>query len=505
MATAPVLGSHEPYTKAVHPDCSLSLVWVYSSEGMVGVQVSDKDGTEADNKDEAIVPTDMNLICDDDLRLVLKPLKKGVIFTMVRLDPHAHCPCAEASPKCMFDNFAYRCIRLPWHALVVHSFHQAASTGSVMASHCTCAARTQQGSVTAGLRLLPLRLHAGPPRAADLRRQGPQRTPRRLLHEPYGHAWHVLPRHPRVPPPLLHLHDKAAHGAGCVGWSRALGGYGSLLQQRCVLLFHVDIQVLCGKWRRCGVQGGVVDDNKNRALPQNLFCKLLGDKFGMNVLPGSIHSSLQRSFGDDASAKSLKALGMLKGVLEGYAKKNAGTRSAGGVTMLMGLLTACMKMSATQVLSDQSSQSVVVAWLGGAVHALHALDCDRMISTGTALQGGGGGGSAAAGGEPSFPAATGGGGTAGEATTAQGVLITGCQSHETSADACPSGDPKKAFGALTNALTTSVRATKKNNPNASVSYKALVQDVRKVLLQAKFTQNPCLECEDGDVDKPFIC
>lgn len=49
------------------------------------MQVSDKDGTEADNKDEAIVPTDMNLICDDDLRLVLEPLKKGVKFTMVWL------------------------------------------------------------------------------------------------------------------------------------------------------------------------------------------------------------------------------------------------------------------------------------------------------------------------------------------------------------------------------------------------------------------------------------
>lgn len=92
-----------------------------------------------------------------------------------------------------------------------------------------------------------------------------------------------------------------------------------------------------------------MDDNKNRALPQNLFCKILGDKFGMDVLPGSIHKSLQRSFGDDASAKSLKALGMLKGVLEGMAKKQQGTRSASGLTAIIALLTACMKMSATQV------------------------------------------------------------------------------------------------------------------------------------------------------------
>lgn len=125
------------------------------------------------------------------------------------------------------------------------------------------------------------------------------------------------------------------------------------------------------------------------------------------------------------------------------------------------------------------------------------------VLTCSVLQGGGGG--AAAGGEPTFADTTGGGGTAGEATTAKGVLITGCQSHETSADACPSGDPKKAFGALTNALTTSVRATKKADPTADVPYKALVQDVRAVLLQAKFTQNPCLECADEDVNKPFIC
>lgn len=38
------------------------------------LQVTDKDGGEEDNKDEAIVPTDMNLICDDDLRLILGPM-----------------------------------------------------------------------------------------------------------------------------------------------------------------------------------------------------------------------------------------------------------------------------------------------------------------------------------------------------------------------------------------------------------------------------------------------
>lgn len=46
-------------------------------------QVADKDGGEADNKDEAIVPTDMNLICDDDLREIFSALSPEVKFTMV--------------------------------------------------------------------------------------------------------------------------------------------------------------------------------------------------------------------------------------------------------------------------------------------------------------------------------------------------------------------------------------------------------------------------------------
>jgi hypothetical protein len=43
---------------------------------------------------------------------------------------------------------------------------------------------------------------------------------------------------------------------------------------------------------------------------------------------------------------------------------------------------------------------------------------------------------------------------AGEAKKAFGVLITGCQAHETSADACPSGDPSKAFGEFPSIMQT---------------------------------------------------
>lgn len=50
-----------------------------------GTQVADKDGDDADNKDEAIVPTDLNIITDDDLKRILGKLPPNVRLTMVRL------------------------------------------------------------------------------------------------------------------------------------------------------------------------------------------------------------------------------------------------------------------------------------------------------------------------------------------------------------------------------------------------------------------------------------
>lgn len=85
-----------------------------------------------------------------------------------------------------------------------------------------------------------------------------------------------------------------------------------------------------------------------------------------------------------------------------------------------------------------------------------------------------------------------------------GALITGCQAHETSADACPGGNPNKAYGAMTNALTTTVAQFKSKHPNGNLTYAQLVTEVRKMLLKAKFTQNPCLECSDETVGLGFI-
>lgn len=52
-----------------------------------------------------------------------------------------------------------------------------------------------------------------------------------------------------------------------------------------------------------------------------------------------------------------------------------------------------------------------------------------------------------------------------------GVLVTGCQSHETSADYSPTGDPADAYGALTHTLTTALRQLKERQKGGSISHK----------------------------------
>jgi len=106
------------------------------------------------------------------------------------------------------------------------------------------------------------------------------------------------------------------------------------------------------------------------------------------------------------------------------------------------------------------------------------------------------------------PAAGGGGGGGGAAPATpgkvekphvaeeMGVLITGCQSDETSADVRSGGT---AFGALSNTLNDCLR----KKPNAT--FRELVMDVRAELQQKGFKQNPCLECATSNADKPFIC
>ncbi|KAF3790594.1 Metacaspase-5 [Nymphaea thermarum] len=81
-----------------------------------------------------------------------------------------------------------------------------------------------------------------------------------------------------------------------------------------------------------------------------------------------------------------------------------------------------------------------------------------------------------------------------------GILISGCQTHETSADANPSGRSSEAYGALSNAIQTILAET-----SGPITNQELVLKARKMLSRQGFSQHPGLYCSDMHADAPFIC
>lgn len=80
-----------------------------------------------------------------------------------------------------------------------------------------------------------------------------------------------------------------------------------------------------------------------------------------------------------------------------------------------------------------------------------------------------------------------------------GILISGCQTSETSADATPRGNASEAYGALSNAIQTIIADT-----HGRVSNQDLVREARKMLKNQGFTQKPGLYCSDHFVDSAFV-
>ncbi|KAJ4874423.1 Metacaspase-5 [Raphanus sativus] len=91
-------------------------------------------------------------------------------------------------------------------------------------------------------------------------------------------------------------------------------------------------------------------------------------------------------------------------------------------------------------------------------------------------------------------------GATNDSIAGNGILISGCQTDQTSADASPVGQPELAYGAFTNAVQIILEET-----NGKITYKELVMKARKLLKKQGFTQRPGLYCSDGYVNAPFIC
>ncbi|XP_010532015.1 PREDICTED: metacaspase-5-like [Tarenaya hassleriana] len=81
-----------------------------------------------------------------------------------------------------------------------------------------------------------------------------------------------------------------------------------------------------------------------------------------------------------------------------------------------------------------------------------------------------------------------------------GILISGCQTNQTSGDANPLGKPEEAYGAFSNAIQIVIAERK-----GRITNKELVLRVRQILKKQGFTQRPGLYCHDRCVNEPFIC
>eukprot|EP01026_Neomeris_dumetosa_P056908 TRINITY_DN5216_c0_g2_i1.p1 TRINITY_DN5216_c0_g2~~TRINITY_DN5216_c0_g2_i1.p1 ORF type:complete len:392 (-),score=33.55 TRINITY_DN5216_c0_g2_i1:184-1359(-) len=203
--------------------------------------------------------------------------------------------------------------------------------------------------------------------------------------------------------------------------------------------------------------GGENEGVKNRSLPVDSLLGMLSSKTGTQVDLKSLRSSLVGLFGESSSRSIQKYVGL-----------------------------------AQQLLQQVGGASVVQQASGGILQKLFGTCCGGTTSQE----------------EPQFAAPL---PHAGQKPPPSdqlhkdvGSLITGCQSFETSADACPGGDPSRAYGALSNAIQQVVKARKEQGQLQSLTYRQIVVDVRELLLQAGFKQNPCLECSSKNADSLFI-
>ncbi|GMH07953.1 hypothetical protein Nepgr_009793 [Nepenthes gracilis] len=80
-----------------------------------------------------------------------------------------------------------------------------------------------------------------------------------------------------------------------------------------------------------------------------------------------------------------------------------------------------------------------------------------------------------------------------------GILLSGCQSDQTSADASPSGNSHEAYGAFSNAIQSILAES-----DGTVTNRELVLRARDMLKNQGFTQRPGLYCSNHYVEAAFI-
>ncbi|GAB4840241.1 Metacaspase-5 [Ancistrocladus abbreviatus] len=197
---------------------------------------------------------------------------------------------------------------------------------------------------------------------------------------------------------------------------------------------------------------------KSRSLPLSTLIELLKQKTGKDdINTGKIRPTLFDVFGDDASPKVKKFMKVILNKLQ-----EGGGGEEGGLMGIVGTLA----LEFLKHKLDENDQEYVKPALETKV------DRKQEAYAGATKQG----------------------------LPDNGILLSGCQTHQTSADASPQGNTHEAYGAFSNAIQKILAES-----DGSITNQELVLRARDMLKRQGFTQRPGLYCSDCYVDAPFVC
>ncbi|XP_077220724.1 metacaspase-4-like [Tasmannia lanceolata] len=201
---------------------------------------------------------------------------------------------------------------------------------------------------------------------------------------------------------------------------------------------------------------------KNRSLPLSTLIEILKEKTGKDDIDvGKLRPALFDIFGDDASPKVKKFMKVIMNKLQGGDNQGEGGSTGGFMSMVGNLAQEFLKQKL-----EENDEGYANPALKTKVHS------KQEVYAGSSKR----------------------------ALPDMGILISGCQTDQTSADANPSGGGDNAYGAMSNAIQTILAES-----DGPITNQEIVLKARKLLTKQGFTQRPGLYCSDNHVDAPFVC
>ncbi|CAN4120930.1 unnamed protein product [Withania somnifera] len=196
---------------------------------------------------------------------------------------------------------------------------------------------------------------------------------------------------------------------------------------------------------------------KSKSLPLSTLIEILKQKTGKDDIDvGKLRPTLFDVFGEDASPKVKK---FMKVIFDKLQKKNEDGEGGGFLGMVGNLAQEFLKQKL-----DENDE-------GYAKPAMEThVEGKQEVYAGSGNRG----------------------------LPDSGILVSGCQTDQTSADATPAGG--ESYGALSNAIQEILAES-----DGPVTNEELVSKARKKMQRQGFTQRPGLYCDDQHLDAPFVC